>query len=654
MQSKHHPPLTTLVAGVALTAGYAPAVLADEVTHLTPVVITAPGMLDAGRVETDPKQPRLPLPAHDGGSYLKSIPGFTVSRKGGTSGDPELRGQGGSRLNILLDGANIHGGCGGRMDPPTAYVYPEAYDRIEIIKGPQSVRYGAVTAGVVQFERDTPRFTEPDTQGHTSFTTGSFGRTDAMADVTSGGELGYARVIGTVSSQDDYKDGDSDRVHSHYQRWSATGILGWTPDDKTKVEFAYDRSDGHAAYDDRERDGTKFDRTGYTLSATRRDLSPLVAEVSGKVYYNYIDHWMDSFRLVDEPPTGMAMDNPTMNPDRLTQGGRVSADLTPTANLWMTVGIDYMEDEHTRRMRLDVPRNDNAAFEQSGVFAELEQELTPRNRINAGLRVDQNEAEALSEGMDGFGGADAGTTDKNTLTSGFLRYSQDLASVPASVYLGVGRSERAPDFWERGQVFDLDTEALTQIDTGIGYASGPLKANAALFYGQFDDYILMGGTEDAQNIDATHYGLEADTTYRLTPVLSTTATIAWVRADNDTDNEPLAQTPPMETTLSIDYDNGRSFGGVLARNVAKQDRIHEDYGTIYSHDIEETSGFTVFSLYSGHRFTEQVTATLGIDNVLDETYAEHIQQGGGGYLTPTGELVNEPGRTAWARVSSTF
>lgn len=74
-------------------------------------------------VITDTKAPRQPLPAHDGADYLKTIPGFSVTRKGGTDGDAVFRGMAGSRLGILVDGESIHGGCNYRMDAPTAYIY---------------------------------------------------------------------------------------------------------------------------------------------------------------------------------------------------------------------------------------------------------------------------------------------------------------------------------------------------------------------------------------------------------------------------------------------------------------------------------------------------------------------------------------------------
>ena len=49
-------------------------------------------------LSTDPRDPRQPVPAADGAGYLKTIPGFSVVRKGGVSADPLMRGMGGSRL----------------------------------------------------------------------------------------------------------------------------------------------------------------------------------------------------------------------------------------------------------------------------------------------------------------------------------------------------------------------------------------------------------------------------------------------------------------------------------------------------------------------------------------------------------------------------
>lgn len=622
------------------------------------IVVTRELMSDPYRISSNPRQPHLPLPAHDGGSYLQSIPGFSLSRKGGTSGDPELRGLGGSRLNLLLDDSMILGGCGGRMDPPTAYIYPEAHDRIEVIKGPQSVRYGASTAGVVRFERDTPQFQAPGISGYTSATAGGFGRRDATGEVLAGAKTGYARVTGTWSTQDDYRDGNGQAVHSQYERWSAGAVIGWTPDDRTVVEMRIDRSDGEAAYDDRKMDGVRFDRTGYGLSIERSDLGPRWRELELMIYYNYVDHVMDNFTLREPPKMPMIS-----YPDRRTRGGRLTAEFLAAEDVVVNVGIDWVDNRNANnslggpevKRFGNVPREGNADFIDVGAFVEMSRMVSTQGRFTFGLRADHSEVEALASG--GFGGVAQGTEDREEQLSGFMRYSHQLEHKPVMLYAGLGRAERAPDFWERRRVFDLDNEVLTQADFGARYEGDRMTGTLGLFYGQFDDFILIAApniaTEEARNIEATTYGAEADLRYRINDHLSVVGTLSWVRSDNDSDDVPLAQTPPMESTLGVDYDDRRWFGGALFQAVARQDRIHTGHGTIYSLDTTPTPGFAVMSVYAGYRIGERWTLTGGIDNLFDRHHAEHIQRG----FAELGALdsrIPEPGRTAWMRLNGNF
>ena len=113
--------LILTVAARAATPAAAPAPgSAPDIVRLDPVVTTTTPADSPLRVTADPKAPAQPAPAHDGADVLKNIPGFALIRKGGTDGDPVLRGLAGSRLGIQVDGECIYGGCGNRMDPPTA------------------------------------------------------------------------------------------------------------------------------------------------------------------------------------------------------------------------------------------------------------------------------------------------------------------------------------------------------------------------------------------------------------------------------------------------------------------------------------------------------------------------------------------------------
>jgi TonB-dependent Receptor Plug Domain. len=111
----------------------APMALAADPGHegpgaeLSPTVITALAPSSPLTVVTNPKDPRQPVPASDGADYLKTIPGFSAIRAGGTNGDPVLRGMFGSRLNILTNGGVMLGACPNRMDAPTSYIAPETY-----------------------------------------------------------------------------------------------------------------------------------------------------------------------------------------------------------------------------------------------------------------------------------------------------------------------------------------------------------------------------------------------------------------------------------------------------------------------------------------------------------------------------------------------
>lgn len=654
--------VASAVAAALIPGSIFAAEAADEVKALEEVVVTTPMMADPFTIVTDPLAPRQPVPASDGGSYLKNIPGFALSRKGGTDGDPALRGLGGSRLNILLDDSYILGGCGQRMDPPTAYVYPESYDRITVQKGPQSVRYGASVAGTVRFERETERFSEPGVRGSGSLLAGSFGRNDQRFDVAGGNPNGYLRAIGTRSDADDYDDGNGDEVHSFYTRWSGTALAGWTPDEDTRVELSYDASDGEAAYADRGMDGAEFDREGYGIEFSKDNLSPLVEGVEVKAYRNYIDHVMDNFSLRDTPQG----DRKIMNPDRLTRGARTEVRLNAGADTSVIAGLDYQENEHTARMDKDAmdgvialgDRNDKASFDKLGLFAEVEHDLDLSNRLAAGLRVDETEAEAEQQASmmdpDAYGGAEPGDTDEDTNTSGFLRWERDLEASPSTVYVGLGRAERSPDFWERDRVFDLDTEKETQLDLGWSFRGARTQATVSLFYADIADYIqITNNGSDAENIDATTYGGEADVSYRLTDTWRLNGTVAYVHGENDTDGDPLAQMPPLEGSLGLNYDDGTFSGGMLVRAVDRQDRIDEGSGTIYGTDIGETPGFAVLSVNGGYRTANGVKLTAGIDNLLDKAYAEHIAMGSADAGTVTGR-VNEPGRNFWVKANARF
>ena len=680
-------PLLALLGGLSLVIPAARA----QVEPLEPVVVTAERDDAPLKVTTDPRKPRQPLPAHDGADYLKTIPGFSVIRKGGTDGDPVLRGMAGSRLGILLDGEHILGGCGGRMDPPTAYVFPEAFDRITVIKGPQGVLNGpGNSAGVVLFERDARRYAEPGAGFHGSLLGGSFGRHDEVLDARAGSPSGEARAIVTRSHSNDYEDGARQRVHSRYTRWSASAALAWTPDERTRLELTGATSDGEAAYADRAMDGTKFKRTNAGLRLRKDGISPLVESVEVRAFHNYVDHVMDNYSLRAFQPTAMMANPAVSNPDRETRGAKAVAGLRPGDDNRVAVGVDWQSNDHTVRNSMNQPampydakpRLDDASFSNRGVFGEWTHEHPGSGRLVAGLRLDRWRAEdrraTISLGKGPMAAVrpnpTAGEERSDTLASGFARVERDLAGKATTLYAGLGRAQRFPDYWELFSdregvdsisAFGIRPERTTQVDAGVLHRAADWNASLSAFAGRIDDYILiqsgvartnpMRTAVVARNVDAKTRGLEAGLGYAFAGHWNADATLAWVRGDNDTDGTPLAQQPPLEARLVLAREGPKWSAGALLRAVARQGRVDPGKGNIAGQDIGPTAGFAIFSVNAGYRFSKSVTLTAGVDNLFDRTYAEHLSRAGAmmpGYVQTT--RVNEPGRTYWLKLQATL
>ena len=671
-------PVSLALAGAATAA-------ADR-AQLEEVVVTAARMQAPLLVTTNPQAPRQPLPAHDGADFLKTIPGFSVIRKGGTDGDPVFRGMAASRVNILLDGEQVLGGCGMRMDPPTAYVFPEAYDRIVVVKGPQTVLHGpGNSAASVSFEREVQRFDQRGYTARASALGASAGRNDLVGDVRFGGPAGYGQLTGTRADADDYEDGHGEPVHSAYTRWSASGAAGWTPAAGTVLELSGIRSDGEAAYADRTMDGVKFDRDNLGLRFERGQEGERFRRIEAQAYYNYVDHVMDNFSLRDFVPTPAMPGRTVQNPDRLTTGGRMAFEFGWQRGTTATVGADLQQNQHSLRMTMaqDVrpyqlqPRVDDAWFRSIGVFVEANHPLDARNRVVAGLRDDaweaRDERETLRLGMATVPNPTAGQTRRTHLPSGFARLEHDLGARPATLYAGLGHVQRFPDYWELVSAgkesitslsaFDTRPEQTTQFDTGVVYSGERLSASLSAFYSDVNDYILIetGYRKGARtvtvtrNVDARTWGGEADATLALSPHWHLVTTLAFTRGENDTDDLPLAQMPPLELRTGLDYSDARWSAGLLWRAVTEQDRYVLRQGNVVGQDLGRTGGFGVLSLNGGWRPTAAVLVTAGVDNLLDKAYAEHLSRGGAlvsGYEQTT--RVNEPGRTAWLKVAASF
>jgi iron complex outermembrane receptor protein len=264
----------------------------------------------------------------------------------------------------------------------------------------------------------------------------------------------------------------------------------------------------------------------------------------------------------------------------------------------------------------------------------------------------------------------ANQTRKETLASGFARYEQDVSG-DTTAYVGLGRTARAPDYWElfnkeslnSASSFNANPEKTTQLDAGLNYREGALSGFVSAFYNKITDFNLiqsnvakgMSLVTITRNISATTYGAETGMTVQLADSLKMDGSLAYVHGTNDTDGTALGQIPPLEARIGLNYDDKVWSFGALLRGVAAQKRVAVNQGNIAGQDIAASGGFSVLSLNGGWRASKSVQVTAGVDNLFNKTYAEHISRAGAmvsGYTQTT--RVNEIGRNVWVKANFDF
>lgn len=652
----------------------------DKARNLDTVIVVGVQPTTPLSFETDPKLPRQPVPASDGADYLKTLPGFTAVRNGGTNGDPVLRGMFGSRLNLLSNGGAMHGACPSRMDNAMSYVAPETYDRLVVTKGPQTVLWGpGASAGTVRFERDRERFTERGVDVEGSLLAASFGRHDEVFDGRIGAPLGFVRFNGNRSQSGDYRDGDGRVVPSSWKKWNAEASVGFTPGAHTLIEAGFGRGDGEARYAGRGMDGAQFLRRSQSLRFEQRALPGVFDTLEVSLYRNEADHVMDNYTLRDPNRRSMMPMPMVSNVLRDTRGGRAALDWEAAA--WKgSFGMDLQDSRHAQRggmgrdAHLALPWNRDARMRNRGVFAETTWRVHPDMQLVGGLRNDRARVDdtrrTVRGGMGTMANPTFGQQRDASLSSGFIRLEGGTRAL--QWFAGIGHAERMPDYWElfspqRGPsgaanaFAGIRPEKTTQLDVGLQYRGRDFDAWTNAYAGRIRDYILfdyavgmMGMPQTrADNVRARIHGMESGVEWRGIPDWKLGGSVAWAWGANTTQHQALPQMPPLDARLHATWQRGRwSFGGMW-RGAAKQSRVAIGKGNVTGRDLGASSGFGVFSLNGAWRMKDVATVSAGIDNVFDRGYSEHLNlSGSADFGYPADPVrIREPGRTAWVKLN---
>ncbi|MDG2106515.1 MAG: TonB-dependent receptor [Gammaproteobacteria bacterium] len=631
--------------------------------------------------------------AIDGGDLLKSINGISTIRRGGHGLDPVIRGQSDQRLNSSIDGAIVYGACSSKMDPASTYVNIENYDSITVIKGSQSVLYGAGgPGGVVRYER----VTEPLSQANAyKFKIGQTFDSNAEAkttigDFTLGLGQAYFRINGSYSEAGNYETGTGLKPLTEYETSNYAAIIGKRLDDGSKLEFTYtNNSQENIGFAGLPMDIVYSYTDIYNLKYHRVTQFGPFSSMKVELYNSDMDHLMDNYtmRSVDSMKTPAASD---------TYGGRI---IGATDN-GMKVGVDYEHNTRDAEQNMVISGTERhlaylwpgAEIAKLGLFLEKDNKISDQTTMSYGLRLDRVETDA-TRAADDPGSAHMAQVTANSLYtahysgtvtagkrdfsnfSGFLRYTKDYGPM-SSAYISLSRNERTPDATELFNAKtsmamagkyrlrhignpNLNSEVHTILEIGFENMFMGSHVNGSLYLNDISDYITTyrasDGTYDNtindariyKNIDATIWGYELTAQKDLTSNIKTIFNLNYTHGDDDTQNRPLAQMMPLSGDISLEYQTGSVNYGLRANFADTQDRF--DSRVL---DTGRTGGYTVYDLYAGFEPTPNIRFTMGISNLTDKRYATHLNSTNS--LDATADRVDEPGRSFWGSLIYDF
>jgi iron complex outermembrane receptor protein len=611
--------------------------------------------------------------AHDGGTLLARIPAITGIRKSGSYGfDPVLRGFKYDQLNIVIAGAqSAIAACPNRMDPPSSQVAPNMTDRVEVLKGPHALRYGNSFGGTINFIPSAPRFSEKqDAFGRLSISyeqNGELFRSEGMAGLR--GKKYELALFGSWSEGNDYHDGTGAPVQSDFLRGSFGASLAMKLSGAQQLTVSATRNmardvDFPSLPMDLRTDDTWLLNARHRVFLNRKNLQSWNTTLYGSI----VNHLMDNLLKPLDP----RMMNAKTDALTYTYGGRTEGAwqfgkriLYAGADLRIEQAKGIREREFLMGPNAGKVLTDNAwqkgRISRPGVFGEFQLPVSGFQLIFSG-RLEVNHARILDAAPE-FIALYPETTNTQINPSVSIGGTRSIGK-GFSAGMWLGRAQRSGSLTERYINYfpvgldpyelignpDLDPEINNQLDLNLGFKSASSRVDLSLFASILQNYISSEINEDLTprlpnspgvrqfvNLDqAMITGFELSWSQRIFSWLDHELGIAYSYGQDLGKNAPLPEISPMDLRYDISgiFMEERLEAEAGIRYVLGQNRISSEFGET------ETPAFSLLNVKVSYRILAYLRATVGVQNLLDVAYYEHLNRRVAGQPEP----IYAPGR----------
>ncbi|MEE4144936.1 MAG: TonB-dependent receptor [Halieaceae bacterium] len=534
-------------------------------------------------------------------NVLRTQPGVSVTNTGGTGSAAALRirGEEGYRTLVLLDGIDISDTSGPQVSPRFEQLLSSGVQRVEILRGPQGLMYGADAGGVVSISTIAPG---EGFGGEVSAEGGRYGSQQLAANLGGGNDTLDFNLSGTDFQTDGFNARTTDTVlkdDDGYDNSTVNTRLGYNATERLRLSLVGRSVEGNNRFDDcftvDTFAATDRCRDEYEQQAWRVAADYDAGRFSHQLAYTGND--TDRRFYAD----GQSSFSTRGGLERSSYLGSFSAG----AGLRLVYGVD-LETESLDDGSLDESRD------QNGYYLEYQGGFGDRMFITAGTRYDDND--------------DFGSHSSYRVSAAYLL---PLAGGELKLKGAYGTGFRAPSLYEiaynngsfaypPASDTTLKEEQSKGYDVGLSWlAPSGLHLEAVYFDQKVEDEIyfdLAGFSGYLQRSgDTDSSGVELAANWPLLDTLSLSANYTF----NDTETSSGDSRPYRPEHLANLGLHWRVLADKLVLGATW--RLSQD-----AEDIDGTrlDDYQLLELTASYQLSAQLQLYARLENALDEDYEE--------------------------------
>ncbi len=536
---------------------------------------------------------------------LRTVPAVGVSESGGLgkAASVRIRGEEGYRTLLLIDGINVTDLSGPQSFPRFEHVLNSQLGRVEVLRGPQGLIYGADAGGVVSiFSKTTDRPFEADL----SLETGEYNTHSVGGNVRGRQGRGHYSLTASGIESDGFnaRDADTAEEEDGYNNTTVHLNTGFAVSDEASVGLVLRNIDADTEYDD------CFNSTGVS-HACEAEFSQFSGRVNG-VYQTEKHRHEIAYSKTE-----------TKNFDReLTENVLVGDNegeieqwqyfgnyqIAPILN--MEFGVDNKRETYT-----DFLYGNDGDRNQMGAYLEGQVEVTDNFFYSIGARYDDND--------------DFGEHTSYRLSTAYLVPVQ-LGEIKFKG--GYSTGFRAPSLYEEAYNAgpyanpalvppELEEETSEGYEAGIEWLMDSHRLELVFFHSRIEDLIFFDMTSFAGYLQATgtteSEGVELSGRVNLLDAMTLGTSYTYNKTELDETTGMSGQRPRRPKHLynvSIEYQLWQDRVSLAALYRGARDMIENASTVIEDYDVLDVN--------ASWRVRGNAEIYLRMVNALDEEYQE--------------------------------